>query len=398
MSERDQHQKLHDLLQSFLDRNPHPTAIEALERFLNARQTFSTPQKSDLEATRERRYEYALKIQAQVRKTPSSQIKVGKDENREDKFEPFRLNAAQVSTILLVPMSALEEGGWLDCKLPSVEPYHNLQLVVNLVKHFLTNTQAERDPASVASAARGERIKCLRRDGFGCIFQHTEISLVTSILPSSWNDDLEAVDATFAVTEAFYAFFGDVLAAELCSPLANHTELGSSDKYWNMLIMSRDLRHCWGQAGFGLYCKDITPCEEHDESTDLTKVPFNVTIQFNWLRRRWEMPNDKITLEGDDNEFMNMVETQIKYERDGSPRYKNNYGVLIEAVRVDTNTPILSGHEFTITMPGEDAKKCKLMLDLQWAIIRIAAMSGAAGYPDLLPDHHDWIKAKLFRE
>ena len=221
---------------------------------------------------------------------------------------------------------------------------------------------------------------------------------MTSILPSSWNDDLDAVYATIAVTEAFNAFFGDVLAAELCSLLANQTELGSSNKYWNMLIMSRDLRQCWGQAGFGLYCKDIAPCEEHDESTDLAKVPFNVTIQFHWLRRRLKMPNDRITLEGDDNEFMKMVETQIEYERDGSPRYKNNYGFPIEAVRVDTNTPILSGHEFTISMPGEDAKKCKLMLDLQWVIIRIAAMSGAAGYPDVLPNHHDWIQAKLFGE
>lgn len=221
---------------------------------------------------------------------------------------------------------------------------------------------------------------------------------MTSILPSSWNDDLDAVYATIAVTEAFDAFFDDVLAAELCSLLANQTELGSSNKYWNMLIMSRDLRHCWGQAGFGLYCKDIAPCEEYDESIDLAKVLFNVTIQFHWLCRRLKMPNDRITLEGDDNEFMKMVETQIEYERDGSPRYKNNFGFPIEAVRVDTNTPILSGHEFTITMPEEDAKKCKLMLDLQWVIIRIAAMSGAAGYPDVLPNHHDWIQAKLFGE
>jgi hypothetical protein len=135
MSERDEFQTLEDSLRSFLDRNPHPELLEALERLLNARPAFSTPQKSDLEATKERRYEYALKIQAQVRKVPSSQVKVGKDENGEDMFEPFRFDATHVSIILLVPISALEEGGWLDCKLRSVELYHNLQLVVNLVKH-----------------------------------------------------------------------------------------------------------------------------------------------------------------------------------------------------------------------------------------------------------------------
>ena len=135
MSEQDELQTMDDLFRSFMDSNPHPEALEALERLLNARPAFSSPQKSDLEATKDRRYEYALKIQAQVRKVPSSQIKVGRDENGSHKFEPFRLDATHVSTILLVPMSTLEEGGWLDCKLRSVELYQNLQLVVNLVKH-----------------------------------------------------------------------------------------------------------------------------------------------------------------------------------------------------------------------------------------------------------------------
>nr|CEG05221.1 unnamed protein product [Fusarium clavum] len=399
MSERDEFQTLEDSLRSFLDRNPHTELLEALERLLNARPAFSAPQKSDLEATKERRYEYALKIQAQVRKVPSSQVKVGKDENGEDMFEPFRFDATHVSIILLVPISALEEGGWLDCKLRSVELYHNLQLVVNLVKHFLTKTQAERDPASVPSVAgKEERMKCRRRDHYRCIFQHTGEPGLTSILPSSWNKDLDDVYFTSAVTEALYAFFGEDIATELRSLLANTAELGSSDKYWNMLNMNLDLRHYWGQAYCGLYCKGIAPFEEPDESTDLAKVPFNVTIQFNWLRRRWEKPNDKITLEGDDNGFMKMAERQIKYERDGSPWYNDTHGAPIAAGRVDMNILIESGHEFIITMPQEDAEKCKLALDVQWAIIRIAAMSGAAGYTDLLPDHHDWIKTELFRE
>jgi hypothetical protein len=241
-------------------------------------------------------------------------------------------------------------------------------------------------------------MKCRRRDHHRCIFQHTGEPGVTSILPSSWNEHLDDVYFTSAVMGALYAFFSEDTATELRSLLANTAELGSSDKYWNMLNMNLDLRHYWGQAYCGLYCKGIAPCEEPDESTDLAKVPFDVTIQFNWLRRRWEKPNDKVTLEGDDNEFMKMAERQIEYERDRSPSYNDTHGAPIAAGRVDMNILIESGHEFTITMPREDAEKCKLVLDLQWAIIQIAAMSGAAGYPDLLPNHHDWIKAELFRE
>ncbi|CAG7559516.1 unnamed protein product [Fusarium equiseti] len=340
-----------DSLRSFLDRNTHPEQLEALERLLNARPACSTPQKSDLEATKELRYEYALQIQAQVRKVPSSHIKVGKDENGEDKFEPFRLDATHVSIILLGPMSALEEGGWLDCKLRSVELYHNLQLVVNLVKHCSLSPRNVTSHTNSSKSSPSPRPK--------------------GIQP---NEDLDDVYFTSAVMGALYAFFSEDTATELRSLLANTAELGCSDKYWNMLNMNLDLRHYWGQAYCGLYCKGIAPCEEPDESTDL------------------------ITLESDDNEFMKMAERQIKYERDGSPWYNDTHGAPIAAGRVDMNILIESGHEFTITMPREDAEKCKLVLDLQWAIIQIAAMSGAAGYPDLLPNHHDWIKAELFRE
>jgi len=148
----------------------------------------------------------------------------------------------------------------------------------------------------------------------------------------------------------------------------------------------------------GYTAKGIAPCAEPDEPSDLAKVPYNVTIQFNWLRRRWEKPDDKITLEGDDNEFMKMAERQIKYGLENSPPYKNKHGAHVAAVRADMNIPLLSGQEFIITMPREDAVKCKFVLYLQWSIIQIAAMSGAAGYPHLLPGHHGWIKDKLFWE
>ncbi|RFN52045.1 transcription factor [Fusarium flagelliforme] len=324
MSERGEFQTLDDCLRSFLGSNPHPEQLEALERLLNARPAFSTPQKSDLEATKDQRYEYALKIQAQVRRVPSSQIKVGKDENGKDKFEPFRLDATHVSIILLIPMSALEEGGWLD---------------------FSSST-------------------------------HTSHPRVTSILPSSWNDELDTVYFTSAVMEALYAFFSEDMVTELYSLLANLAKLGL----------------------FGLYCKGIAPCAELDEPTEMAKVPFNVTIQFNWLRRGWEKPNHRIALEGDDNEFMKMAERQIKHELENSPPYKDNHGARIAAVRADINIPLLSGQEFIITMPREDAVKCKFVLDLQWPIVQIAGMGGAAGYPDLLPDHDGWIKDRLFWE
>ncbi|RSL98836.1 hypothetical protein CEP52_010079 [Fusarium oligoseptatum] len=41
-------------------------------------------------------------------------------------------------------------------------------------------------------------------------------------------------------------------------------------------------------------------------------------------------------------------------------------------------------------MPPEDARRFKDMPDFQWACIVVAALSGAAEAPDLLPDHPGW--------
>ncbi|CAF3645114.1 hypothetical protein SNK03_010299 [Fusarium graminearum] len=47
-------------------------------------------------------------------------------------------------------------------------------------------------------------------------------------------------------------------------------------------------------------------------------------------------------------------------------------------------------------MLPDDAKKCKIMLDLAWALSVIAAMSGAVEWPDHLPDQYDHYNYDAF--
>jgi hypothetical protein len=41
-------------------------------------------------------------------------------------------------------------------------------------------------------------------------------------------------------------------------------------------------------------------------------------------------------------------------------------------------------------MPQNDALDCELMLDFRWCLIQVAAISGGAEHPELLPNDTDW--------
>ncbi|KAF5228418.1 hypothetical protein FAUST_11087 [Fusarium austroamericanum] len=56
----------------------------------------------------------------------------------------------------------------------------------------------------------------------------------------------------------------------------------------------------------------------------------------------------------------------------------------------DFSTTIISGHTVALSMPESNALKCKLTLDLHWNLTYIAAMSGGAEHPDLLPEPVLW--------
>ncbi|RBR23669.1 uncharacterized protein FIESC28_03465 [Fusarium coffeatum] len=427
---------------------------ESFEKIAEANLPWSKPQTSDLSDTKEERLEHASKIQAKIAKNKAYATKKGK----------FRLTAVHVATIFILPIDDLRKGGWLSHEAhPETLLHMRLQLMSNLVKHYLTKAQealtiADRPPETDQSTAdesatqsmkrshperelrsrkrnssatspyleeetseseagpsqaskptkadndpdykpkphvrsEAEKKKCRERDLWRCLFQRTGSGQVCHILPFTWNNTEQAVQDTKAIQDAFVPFFDDSTRLKLADLLMDVTTLGETDKVWNMLYLNPQLRSYWGQARIGLFCKAIGPYEP-DKSrvqTDVEDDWVDVIIQFNWLNRREGKPNDEMA----DKDAMNaMAEMQIQHENEGSPSGQNKYGADIDAMRVDTRTSVLSGHEVRIAMPPKDAALCKLMLDLQWAIIRIAAMSGAAGYPELLPVHRDWNKVK----
>jgi len=163
--------------------------------------------------------------------------------------------------------------------------------------------------------------------------------------------------------KSIYAFmFGRAVEPKLQRLLANG--LGCSDKSWNMICLNRQLHFWWAEARFGLKCLGIT---RHDELNS------RIQVQFYWLPRHNGNPKEYARLE------VNEVQEMLQGSRPCS----------ISASRVESNRSIVSGQIFEMTMEHEEAANMKLMVDVQWALIRIAAMSGAAGAPELLDDPRD---------
>ncbi|RSL75275.1 hypothetical protein BHE90_006716 [Fusarium euwallaceae] len=86
-----------------------------------------------------------------------------------------------------------------------------------------------------------------------------------------------------------------------------------------------------------------------------------------------------MSLQGQDNDFDEMVECAKSFHQNGSPH----------SIRDLSGFPITSGRLIHVPMPSSEAVHLKAMIDLQWAMIVVAAFCGAGGPPQLLPGHED---------
>jgi hypothetical protein len=71
----------------------------------------------------------------------------------------------------------------------------------------------------------------------------------------------------------------------------------------------------------------------------------------------------------------------------GDPNTQLKEGGVVAASAVRSHQPLLSGHVFHVWLDTkEDAEKMKDMVDLQWNLIVIASLAGAADPPKLSDD------------
>lgn len=132
----------------------------------------------------------------------------------------------------------------------------------------------------------------------------------------------------------------------------------SLDKAWNMMSLSANLHDLWSNAHFGLKCLEIQP---------MIDVPSKkrLELEFHWINvYKGKASEMEISLEA----LRNMLKDASKLPYDEIPT----------VVGPESHRRLLTGHLFYIEVEAEKADNMKLMFDVQWAMLRIAAMSGMA--------------------
>jgi hypothetical protein len=126
--------------------------------------------------------------------------------------------------------------------------------------------------------------------------------------------------------------------------------LGVSDMAWNMISLNTQLHRWWGMAYLGFKYQGILP-----GPTDEQRL---IRVQFHWMPRRLSDERD---------------EEDIRAHLQST--WASQQGVA--AFRT-TGRPVATGDVFDVVVAAEDAFRMRRALELQWVLIRVAALAGAA--------------------
>lgn len=223
-----------------------------------------------------------------------------------------------------------------------------------------------------------ERMKCIARDHGACILMSTASLEACHVIPFTVNATEAGRARLLAVRHAFDLIPGSE-PAHRYKLLTDH--LGCSDKSWNMLSLNRQLHKWWSGTYFAIKCLGIAPTQSQVGAV-------TIRLQFQWMPLRdttqhWKRPID---LKG--GEAVKMVQEWEAKRRYGTAGLLPSGGV-VAAAEAAPFWPLQTGHVVELHMPPEDAENMKTMVDMQWACIQVASMSGAADWDDFFERPED---------
>ncbi|KAI8682449.1 hypothetical protein LRP88_05575 [Fusarium phalaenopsidis] len=241
--------------------------------------------------------------------------------------------------------------------------------------------------------------KCKDLDEGVCIVTGAAHPEVCHIIPFAWNDSLENRRKTSRLTSAM-DFFLDLPRATADDMLLTNDSLsrlsnapGSSDYTWNTLCLSPLLHDWWSRAYFGFKFLGATPIPEKPKPSTSTPLPpkSSVKLQLVWMPRNIQssLATKDIMLEEEQGPNKRLP-TLVTHHHGGSPGtcFTPGCGTCIEvskvgAHNVKTNRPVWTGSIFHVTRFTTEVSLFQRMIEVQWAIICAAALSGGAQDPDL---------------
>ncbi|KIH89984.1 hypothetical protein SPBR_01016 [Sporothrix brasiliensis 5110] len=148
----------------------------------------------------------------------------------------------------------------------------------------------------------------------------------------------------------------------------------------NMICLSKHLHALWGAARFGLKPLRDPQAVERNE----------VWVQFHWLAQGLLRPSEEVGSDAMDRlgEY-GMDPTFVDAGSDSKIDRRGRNGTLAHQ---ESGQRIETGQVFVIKADDPELLPSLEILELQWALVRLAALSGAADvYCDHYSDDHDAV-------
>lgn len=223
-------------------------------------------------------------------------------------------------------------------------------------------------------AAKPKKSQFLIRDGYACVLGNKSHTSVCRIVPFSWNNRQSSIGETRMLLLVTLAFFAVDWLDKNGFSVANSGQPGTSDQVWNMICLDERLRRYWTMTYFALKCVGI---DDHDENEAIVK------LRFHWIPRGKNL-NARCSVIGPDNDLEKMINFAKTFSENDNQPPEWSHGTLYKLH--DDGTPLVSGDLFEVRMPMDDAVRFRDMLELQWACMILASLSGSAEALDLSPD------------
>ena len=203
-----------------------------------------------------------------------------------------------------------------------------------------------------------------QRDGHMCVLSGYGCPDAAHIIPLSLTHD-KAKQRTLRFLESFWGPDATAVWRETCE------DVGVTESPQNIICLNKHLHALWGSASFGL--KPL-----RDRAVERNEV----WVQFHWLRQGLYMPTDFALPEITDKQIHELAKCAAEgshgFAMAGSDLDGNGRGRNDTLAHRASGIPIQTGQVFVIR--AEDPRNLPSLdlLELQWHLVRLAAMSGAA--------------------
>ncbi|KAL1893727.1 hypothetical protein Sste5346_006228 [Sporothrix stenoceras] len=284
---------------------------------------------------------------------------------------PPCLNAFQLAVLCIIPMAALEEtAARVTRGNLALEEYFSS--VETFVRIFLLTSHPDAPPVNLGHG------QCRNRDGNRCIFLGTADPDACHVFPFAATSSNARAIRLRRLWNIVHAVIGDRAI------VVSSGRPGGRDKAWNMLCLNPQLHRWWGQARFGLKCLGVQP--------DAAGTAI-VSIQFVWMAKQTgaaDAWSQELRIDaGDGDAWVAQQRSRPPYGTPGdghdNEHDRYNHNGIVAAVHAQIGRPLRSGSMAFVVLPSlSDALDMKAVLDVQWACISLASMSGAAGSDDFL--------------